>query len=286
VAITAAMPGGTGLTRFAKRHPERCFDVGIAEQHAATFAAGLACQGLKPVLAIYSTFIQRAYDQIIHDVCIQHLPVVFCLDRAGVVGADGATHTGAYDLAFLRCIPGLIIMAPKDEQELRDMLCTALACNGPVAIRYPRANGLGVELCEPKALEVGHGELIHEGEHGLVISVGTRFADVQQAVRRIRETGKLLTLINLRFVKPLDEALILAHIKPGKMLAVIEEGCQQGGIGEQIAALALGAGWQGKFIHMGMPDIYVEQGTQAEVLADIELDEAAIFARLDQACKD
>lgn len=283
VAITAAMPGGTGLSRFARRHPDRYFDVGIAEQHAVTFAGGLACQGLKPVVAIYSTFIQRAYDQIIHDVCIQNLPVIFCMDRAGIVGADGATHTGSFDIAFLRCIPNLTIMAPKDESELRDMLNTAVELDGPVAIRYPRGNSKGLPEQPLKVLPLGQAELVDEGMDGLVISVGTRFADVQQSLQALKEQGHHLGLINLRYVKPLDETLILQHLLQGKLLAVIEEGCEQGGVGEQIAALALKSGWHGSFAHLAMPDSYVEHGTQAEVLADTRLDAKAITERLQLA---
>jgi len=283
VAITAAMPGGTGLARFARRHPGRCIDVGIAEQHAVTFAAGLACEGMRPVVAIYSTFMQRGYDQIVHDICIQNLPVILCLDRAGIVGADGATHTGMFDIAFLRCIPNLTIMAPKDEQELRDMLATALTIDGPVAIRYPRGNGLGVPLTEPTPMPSGKAELIEEGKDGLVIAVGTRCHDAREAVGTLRDEGNgHFSLLNLRFIKPLDETAILAQLHKGKPLVVIEEGSAEGGIGELIAAIALRSGWHGPFRHLAMPDCFPEQGTQAEILRDLGLDAAGIATALRQ----
>ena len=281
VAITAAMPGGTGLSRFGKRHPERCFDVGIAEQHAVTFAGGLAVEGKRPVVTIYSTFMQRAYDQVIHDICIQNLPVVFCMDRAGIVGADGATHTGMFDIAMMRSLPNMTVMAPKDEQELKDMLATAFTLDGPCAIRYPRGNGVGVEAHAAKALPVGKGEVVYEGDAGLVISVGTRFADAKAAVDMLKdEDGRAFTLLNLRFIKPLDTDLIRKHLKSSKPLVVIEEGAGQGGVGEAIAALALQQGWQGAFKHIAMPDVFPEHGTQAEILRDLQLDEVAITKAL------
>ena len=282
VAITAAMPGGTGLSKFAKIFPERCIDVGIAEQHALTFAGGLACSGLKPVVAIYSTFMQRAYDQIIHDICIQNLHVVMCLDRAGIVGADGATHTGMFDIAYLRCLPNMTIMCPKDEVELSHMLKTALEdIDGPVAIRYPRGSGLGLEAEAPKALPVGKAELIAEGKDGLMISVGTRFCDAQAARDTLaREDDKALALFNLRFVKPLDVASIVQHLPKGKPLVVIEEGVAQGGIGEHIAVQAIQSGWSGAFVHIAMPDEFPEHGTQAEILRDLKLDKAGIMEQV------
>ncbi|RLL51177.1 1-deoxy-D-xylulose-5-phosphate synthase [Mariprofundus sp. EBB-1] len=281
VAITAAMPGGTGLTRFARRHPERCFDVGIAEQHAVTFAGGLCVAGKRPFVAIYSTFLQRAFDQIIHDICIQNLPVTFCMDRAGIVGADGATHTGMFDIAFLRSLPNMTIMAPKDEMELKHMLSTALTIDGPVAIRYPRGNGYGVKITEPEALSIGKAELLEEGSDGLILAVGSRVEDARQAVQILHdEDDRAFTLLNLRFIKPLDESTILAHLQSGKPLVVIEEGIRQGGIGEQIAALALSSGWSGQFIHIAMPDSFPTHGTQAEILRDLELDTAGILKQL------
>ncbi|MDX8391803.1 MAG: 1-deoxy-D-xylulose-5-phosphate synthase [Mariprofundaceae bacterium] len=286
VAITAAMPGGTGLSRFAKRHPERCIDVGIAEQHAATFAGGLATEGLRPVLAIYSTFMQRAYDQIVHDICIQNLPVVLCMDRAGIVGADGATHAGSFDIAFLRCLPNLTLMAPKDEAELADMLATALQIDGPSAIRYPRGNGYGVEMHAPKVLPIGKAEVLEKGEDGLLIAVGTRTREALAACEALRkEHGIKLTLINLRFIKPLDKETITAHLKNDHPLLVVEEGAAQGGIGEAIAALASRHGWHGPFENIGIPDAFPAHGTQAEILRDLNLDSAGIGAALHRLFK-
>jgi 1-deoxy-D-xylulose-5-phosphate synthase len=280
VAITAAMPGGTGLARFARRHPNRCFDVGIAEQHAVTFAGGLAADGLRPFVAIYSTFLQRGYDQIIHDICIQNLPVVFCMDRAGIVGADGATHAGSFDIAFLRCLPNMTLMAPKDEHELAAMLATALSLPGPCAIRYPRGTGLGLAASSVGILPVGEAEVLAEGRDGLVVAVGTRVADAAAAIAAMAEQGRHFGLINLRFVKPLDTATILKHLPKNKPLAVVEEGSRLGGIGEAIAVAALASGWHGSFAHLGIPDTFPGQGTQAEVLAELGLDAAGIASAL------
>jgi len=281
VAVTAAMPDGTGLDLFAERFPARCFDVGIAEQHAVTFAGGLSVAGKRPFVAIYSTFLQRAFDQIIHDICIQKLPVTFCMDRAGIVGADGATHTGMFDLAFMRSLPNMTVMAPKDEAELRHMLATALTINGPVAIRYPRGNGYGVELVKPQVLPVGRCEILEQGDDGLVIAIGNRVRDALSAVETLRkEDERAYTLLNLRFIKPLDETAICKHLQTDKPLVVIEEGVTRGGIGEQIAALALTAGWHGPFIHIAMPDRFPAHGTQAEILRDLGLDADGIISRL------
>ncbi len=279
-AITAAMPGGTGISIFEQRHPTRCFDVGIAEQHAVTFAAGMATEGLRPVVAIYSTFMQRAYDQIIHDVCIQNLPVVFCLDRAGIVGADGATHTGMFDIAFLRCLPNLTIMAPRDEVELANMLATAFTLDGPVAIRYPRGNGVGTEAKKATPISVGKAELLQQGEDGLLITVGTRAEDAMHAAKSLAEVGSHYTVLNLRFIKPLDVEAIRIHLKPGKPLVVVEEGVASGGVGEAIATLALSYGWQGPFAHIGMPDEFPEHGPQERILHDLGLDADCITGTL------
>jgi 1-deoxy-D-xylulose-5-phosphate synthase len=280
VAITAAMPGGTGLSRFARRHPERCFDVGIAEQHAVTFAGGLAAEGLRPVVAIYSTFLQRGYDQIIHDICIQGLPVVFCMDRAGIVGADGATHAGSFDIAFLRCLPNITLMAPKDENELRHMLATALTLPGPSAIRYPRGTGLGVTPEPAAALPVGEAEVLAEGPDGLVVAVGTRVHAAAAAVAAQAEKGRRFGLVNLRFVKPLDTGTILAQLPADRPLVVVEEGSRMGGIGEAIAVAALHHGWHGPFVHLGIPDSFPEQGSQGEILRDLGLDADGIARAL------
>ncbi|RMH50114.1 MAG: 1-deoxy-D-xylulose-5-phosphate synthase [Zetaproteobacteria bacterium] len=278
VAITAAMPGGTGLSAFAERFPDRFFDVGIAEQHAVTFACGLAVGGKRPVVAIYSTFMQRAYDQIIHDLCIQQLPVVLCMDRAGVVGADGPTHTGMFDIAYLRCLPKMTVMAPRSGAELRAMLRFALTLDGPAALRYPRA-AVDAEAEEPAPapIALGRAEVIARGGDGLLVAVGTRCADARAA---LREAGVSMSLLNLRFVKPLDRRTILDLLVEGKPLVVVEEGCAQGGVGEAIAALALASGWRGPFAHMAMPDRFPDQGRPEEVLAELELDRASIAARL------
>ena len=281
VAITAAMTAGTGLTCFAKRYPERFFDVGIAEQHAVTFAAGLAAAGRRPVVAIYSTFMQRAYDQVVHDVCMQNLPVIFCMDRAGIVGADGATHTGMFDIAFMHNLPNLTVMAPKDENELKDMLATALTIDGPVAIRYPRGRGYGVRAREPKPLPVGKARVIKRGDAGLVIAIGTRLHDAQKAVERVgKEDGRAFTLMNLRFIRPLDFKAIKRNLKAGKPLVVVEEGVARGGVGEHIAAEALRSGWAGPFVHIAIPDSYPAHGTQAEILRDLGLDAEGIVRQL------
>jgi 1-deoxy-D-xylulose-5-phosphate synthase len=281
VAITAAMPGGTGLSRFAKRFPKRCIDVGIAEQHAVTFAGGLAVEGLRPVVAIYSTFMQRAYDQIIHDICLQNLPVLLCMDRAGIVGADGPTHAGSFDIAFLRSLPNLTVMAPKDEAELADMLATAMQLDGPSAIRYPRGHGYGVDMHAPQALPVGEAEVLEAGKDGLVVAVGTRARDALQACESLRKKhGRHLTLLNLRFIKPLDSATIVKYLRKGKPLLVVEEGTAAGGIGEAIVSLAVQHGWQGPFAHLGIPDAFPEQGTQAEILRDLGLDATGIEGAL------
>ena len=234
VAITAAMPSGTGLGQFAKAFPDRCFDVGIAEQHGVTFAAGLACEGFKPFVAIYSTFLQRAYDQIIHDVAIQNLPVRFCLDRAGLVGADGKTHQGAFDLAYLSCIPNLTIMAPSDEAELAHMIATAAAYNdGPIALRYPRGEGLGVDLPEtPEVLPLGKGRIVSGSGTGqlALCALGTRLADTQAAAAVLRDQGHAVTVADMRFAKPFDAGLLIQLTLNHKALITIEEG-SQGGFG-------------------------------------------------------
>jgi len=278
VAITAAMPGGTGIAQFAQQFPNRCFDVGIAEQHAATFAAGLAASGKRPVVAIYSTFMQRAYDQIIHDICIQNLPVILCMDRAGIVGADGATHTGMFDIAFLRCLPNITIMAPRNGAELEAMLGHALTLDGPVALRYPR----GTAICDDATiapLQQGKSELLRQGRAGLLITIGTRCGD---ALAAVDSTAIDYSVLNLRFIKPLDEKAILSELHPGKPLIVVEEGCQQGGVGEAIAALALSSGWQGPFAHIAMADSFPNHGTQAEILHELQLDSEAIANKIRQ----
>ncbi len=242
VAVTAAMPSGTGLNRFAEVYPDRCFDVGIAEQHGVTFAAGLACEGLKPFVAIYSTFLQRAYDQIIHDVAIQNLPVRFCLDRAGFVGADGKTHQGAFDLAYLSCIPNLVIMAPSDEAELAHMVATAAAYNeGPIAVRYPRGEGAGVDLPDsPEVLPIGKGRRVSGTGTGqiAICALGTRLADAQAAASALQEQGHAVTLADMRFAKPIDADLLADLAQHHSALLTVEEGSQGGFGAAALAALA------------------------------------------------
>lgn len=229
VAITAAMPDGTGLTGFAKEFPERFFDVGIAEQHGVTFAAGLAAEGLRPFFAVYSSFLQRAYDQVFHDVCLQDLPVTFALDRAGVVGNDGPTHHGAFDLSYLRHLPNMTVMAPKDENELQHMLATAVELGRPAAVRYPRGNGYGVALDQTfKPLPVGRAEILREGNDCAVLALGTMVYPALEAAGILEQAGLSLTVVNARFVKPLDEALILELARKSSCLVTIEENALQG----------------------------------------------------------
>lgn len=277
VAITAAMPDGTGLTTFAKQHPDRFFDVGIAEQHGATFAAGLACEGKKPVFAVYSTFLQRAYDQVLHDVCLQNLPVVFALDRGGVVGSDGPTHHGVFDLSYLRHIPNITLMAPKDENELQHMLKTAIDHNGPVALRYPRGNGYGVPLEQDlKTLPIGKAELVREGEHGVLLALGSMVYPALEAADQLAQQGVNLAVVNARFVKPLDHDLILQMAQRFGRLVTIEENVRQGGFGTSVLELLEQQGIQLPVLRIGYPDSYIEQGEQHELRAAYGLDKDGI----------
>ena len=258
VAITAAMKGGTGLIKFEKHFPEKTIDVGIAEQHAVTFAAGLAIAGMKPVCAIYSTFLQRAYDQIIHDVCLQNLGVIFALDRAGLVGDDGPTHNGPFDIAYFRAIPNVTIMVPKDENELQHMLYTATLLKGPCSIRFPRGNGIGVGLDpEFRKLEIGKGEIIREGNDLLIFGIGPILYDAIQAVEELKCNA---TIINARFVKPLDEALILKYARKIKNVITLEEGTVNGGFGSAIAELLDDKGIKANIKRIGVPDRFIEHG--------------------------
>lgn len=262
VAITAAMPDGTGLAKFKQCFPDRFFDVGIAEQHAVVFAAGLARQGFKPVCAIYSTFLQRAYDAIVHDVCLQGLPVIFAIDRAGIVGSDGPTHHGCFDISYLRHIPNLTVMAPKDEDELGHMMATAMQLEKPVAIRYPRGEGFGVTRTEPRALEIGKCEVIREGGRLTLVSIGTVFQDAVQASNILEAHGIRTTLINARFVKPLDHTIV-AHIRRTGKVIVIEENALRGGFGSAILELCQEEGMKVDIQLIGIPDRFIEQGPQA-----------------------
>ena len=286
VAITAAMLEGTGLIKAKREFPDRTYDVGIAEQHAVTFAAGLACEGIRPVVAIYSTFLQRAYDQIIHDVALQRLPVTFALDRGGIVGADGKTHQGAFDLAYLRCVPNLVVMAPSDENELRNMLHTALALDGPAAFRFPRGAGEGVPLdAEPEALEVGKGRLARAvpGKPDVaVVAVGSTVRAAVAAAEALAAEGIAVSVIDARFVKPLDEALVLAEARRAGRVVTVEEGCLPGGFGSAVLELLEGAGGGIVVRRLGLPDAFVTHGDQAKQRAELGIDAAGIA----RACRE
>lgn len=278
VAITAAMPDGTGLNFFAEALPDRFFDVGIAEQHGICFAAGLAADGYKPVTAIYSTFMQRAYDQVFHDVCLQNLPVVIAMDRGGLVGDDGPTHHGVFDFSFLRHLPGLTLMAPKDENELRHMLKTALSLNAPVALRYPRGAGYGVELDqELKVLPIGTGELLRDGNDLTIVAIGSTVMPALQAAERLASQGINAGVINARFVKPLDAELILAQGRRTGRIITVEENALQGGFGSAVLELLQDNGAdQVKVKRLGIPDRYIEQGPQAQLRKDVGIDAEGI----------
>ncbi len=281
VAITAAMPSGTGLTEFARRFPKRFFDVGIAEQHAATFAAALAADGLRPVAAIYSTFLQRAYDQLVHDVALQTLPVTFAIDRAGLVGSDGPTHHGVFDLAYLRPIPEFVVMAPKDEQELRHMLATCLTLDTPAAVRYPRGAGLGVPLeGAPRPLAVGEAEPLREGADVALLALGTMVAPALAAARLLAREGIDAAVINLRFAKPLDEEAILAAANATGCLVTLEEGQLAGGVGSGVAELLADHRCSGvSLLRLGLPDRFIAHGGRDQLLAEVGLDAASIARR-------
>lgn len=287
VAITAAMPSGTGLKAFAEKFPRRFFDVGIAEEHAVTLAAGMAAGGLRPVVAIYSTFIQRAYDQILHDVCLQKLPVIFCLDRAGLVGEDGATHHGAFDLAFLRTIPNLCILAPKDENELRQMIFAAVMRKVPVAIRYPRGAGLGVPVEEvPKNLPWGRAELVCEAACATVaiFAVGSMVSVAAAAAKLLAEKNIAANVINARFVKPLDAEFVERQARAVEVLATMEEGTLSGGFGSAVAEFLADKNISTRLVRFGIGDKFVEHGTRAELLEICGLTAARICDRIVEVC--
>lgn len=278
VAITAAMPDGTGLARFADVYPDRFFDVGIAEEHAVTFAAGLAAGGLRPVVALYSTFLQRGYDQVVHDVCLQNLPVVFAIDRAGLVGEDGPTHHGAFDLSYLRHIPRLVLAAPKDTMELRDLLATALRHDGPMAIRYPRGGGPCAYKPErPRILSIGQGERLTEGEDAAIVAVGSTVYPAVAAAGLLAEQGVRVEVINARFVKPLDEQLILRVLGRGTPTVVVEENSVIGGLGAAVLELASEHGCPAQLIkRLGLPDAFVEHDTLSALRDKVGLTPAKI----------
>lgn len=267
VAVTAAMPSGTGLNKFAEVFPERCFDVGIAEQHAATLCAGLAASGLRPVFAVYSTFLQRAYDQVIHDICIQNLPVTFAIDRAGLVGPDGETHQGVFDIAFLRTIPNMTIMMPKDENELRHMLFTALTLSGPVAVRYPREDGMGVSLDTPlRTLVVGQSETVREGKDIAFLAVGPMVAVAENAAFMLAKQGISARVVNMRFLKPIDEALLLELAEQGIPLIPVEEASGKGGFGAAVLEFYASQDINLPVHPIGLPDHFISHGSRPELL--------------------
>lgn len=287
VAITAAMPDGTGLKKFSERFPERFFDVGIAEQHGMAFAAGMAADGFRPVTAIYSTFVQRAYDQVFHDICLQKLPVSICMDRAGLVGDDGPTHHGVLDYSYLRHLPGLTVMAPKDENELRHMLKTAVYSGGPITMRYPRGAGYGVELDqEIKALEIGKGELLSSGDDLAIVAIGSTVYPAMQAAETLRQAGISAAVINARFVKPLDADLILAQARRCGVIVTVEENVLQGGFGSAVLELLSDNAMQDVRVkRLGIGDCYVEQGSQAQLRKDVGIDAAGIAASVKEFLK-
>ena len=279
VAITAAMCDGTGLDQFCQEFPNRFYDVGIAEQHAVTFAAGLAIEGLIPVVAIYSTFLQRAYDQIVYDVCLQKLPVVFAIDRGGLIGEDGATHQGFLDYSYLRSIPNIIVMAPKDENELQHMLKTAIGCGCPVSLRYPRGKGVGAGLdAELKTLEIGKGEVLRDGSDLALVAIGSVVSPALAAAEKLSEEGFNIKVINARYVKPLDSELILNTAATVKKIITIEENMLQGGFGSAVLELLAEKGITGLQIkRLGIPDEFVHHATQAQQRQKYGLNEEGII---------
>ncbi len=272
VGITPAMREGSGLVRFSQEYPDRYFDVGIAEQHAVTFAAGLACDGMKPVVAIYSTFLQRAYDQLIHDVAIQNLPVVFAIDRAGLVGADGPTHAGSFDLTYLRCIPNMTVMAPADENECRQMLYTAFHMDTPTAVRYPRGVGTGITpQKQMRMLPIGRGEIRREGEKIALLAFGSMLKPCLEAADELNAT-----VVNMRFVKPLDDDLVASLALRHEVLVTVEENTIMGGAGSAVIESLASAGVKIPVLQLGLPDIFIDQGDPSQMLADCGLDKASI----------
>ena len=268
LAITAAMPSGTGLKAFGQAYPKRFFDVGIAEEHAMTLAAGMAAAGMHPVIALYSTFAQRAYDQLIHDVCLQNLPVTLCLDRAGLVGEDGPTHHGVFDLSYLRQMPNMCVMAPKDEEELRHMLATAIAIEGPAAVRYPRGAGLGVSLTDSlETLPVGKAEVLQEEGDIAFLAVGTMVEKAKEAAAILKEEGIEAAVVNMRFIKPLDTELLGEMARTKRLLITAEENVLAGGFGSAVAEYLADHGIEVPLLRFGIPDRFIEQGTRRDLLS-------------------
>ena len=266
------MPSGTGLKAFGQAYPKRFFDVGIAEEHAMTLAAGMAAAGMHPVIALYSTFAQRAYDQLIHDVCLQNLPVTLCLDRAGLVGEDGPTHHGVFDLSYLRQMPNMCVMAPKDEEELRHMLATAIAIEGPAAVRYPRGAGLGVPLTDSlETLPVGKAEVLQEEGDIVFLAVGTMVEKAKEAAAILKEEGIEAAVVNMRFIKPLDTELLGEMARTKRLLITAEENVLAGGFGSAVAEYLADHGIEVPLLRFGIPDRFIEQGTRRELLSLIGL---------------
>ncbi|MFO7764908.1 MAG: 1-deoxy-D-xylulose-5-phosphate synthase [Pelovirga sp.] len=281
IAITAAMAEGTGLKPFAEKYPDRFYDVGIAEQHAVTFAAGLATRGMRPIVTIYSTFMQRAYDQVLHDVCLQNLPVIFALDRAGLVGADGPTHHGAFDLSFLRSIPNMILAAPRDEHELQRLMKTALTVDGPFTYRYPRGTGTGVALPEKiETVPVGEAELLRKGSDGLIIAVGSMVHQALTAADELAGEGFELSVLDARFIKPLDQEQILSLAESAPFVVTVEENVLQGGFGAAVLELFSDVGLQLPVVRLGIPDTFIEQGSQAQLYESLGLNADHIVTRV------
>lgn len=275
IGITPAMREGSGMVEFSQRFPEQYFDVAIAEQHAVTFATGLAIGGYKPVVAIYSTFLQRAYDQLIHDVAIQNLPVLFAIDRAGIVGADGPTHQGAFDLSFMRCIPNMIIMTPSDENECRQMLYTGYQCGKPAAVRYPRGNAIGVELTPLEMLPIGKSRLIREGQKIAILNFGTLLPSALEAAEKLNAT-----VVDMRFVKPIDIEMINVLAQTHNYLVTLEENAIQGGAGSAVAEVLNSSGKSTALLQLGLPDCFIPQATQQEALKDLGLDSKGIEEKI------
>ena len=275
IGITPAMREGSGMVEFSQRFPEQYFDVAIAEQHAVTFATGLAIGGYKPVVAIYSTFLQRAYDQLIHDVAIQNLPVLFAIDRAGIVGADGPTHQGAFDLSFMRCIPNMIIMTPSDENECRQMLYTGYQCGKPAAVRYPRGNAIGVELTSLEMLPIGKSRLIREGQKIAILNFGTLLPSALEAAEKLNAT-----VVDMRFVKPIDIEMINVLAQTHDYLVTLEENAIQGGAGSAVAEVLNSSGKSTALLQLGLPDYFIPQATQQEALKDLGLDSKGIEEKI------
>jgi 1-deoxy-D-xylulose-5-phosphate synthase len=272
IGITPAMREGSGLVAFSKEFPERYHDVGIAEQHAVTFAAGLACEGMKPVVAIYSSFLQRAYDQMAHDVDLQNLPVLFAIDRAGVVGPDGPTHAGSFDLSFMRCLPNIVIMAPADENECRQMLTTGFEYDGPAAVRYPRGKGPGVlPEKELKPIPIAEAEVRRKGNHLAILAFGTMVTAAQQAADKLDAT-----LVNMRFIKPLDETLIRAMAASHELLVTVEENAIMGGAGSAVQEFLNREGIHTPLLQHGLPDRYIEHASREDQLIECGLDPKGI----------